>query len=323
MTAFRFSRRAPRCAAALLTILAGCHAIDQRNPWGERTRDENRVFRVDGRDDRKIVYRDRGNPNGPLTLLFLHGMGSSKVAWKDVTPALEADYRCITLDLLGHGDSDKPTENISYAMGTQADIVRKFIAELRLNNVVLVGHSYGGGSALLAALPEFVGGAEPASGAPRPPMVRGLVLISATALYFDKPNLLALAQGSSCSVFEALLCKDCATRIVVESSYYNKRRATEEFVAEYARVFADPRAVWVYARISDSDLWPELRARRARETDYRAVRVPVLVLWGQQDRVVPVDVMRRLCDLLPDCRGVLIPDCGHSPPQEQPAAVAH
>ena len=105
------TRAGHRCALLLCGILGalagGCAS---GNPaWGERTRDLNRIFYLDGRDDRQIVYRDTETPAAPLTLLFVHGLSSSKGTWQFVSPAFEQEYRVILIDLLGHGDSSKPT----------------------------------------------------------------------------------------------------------------------------------------------------------------------------------------------------------------------
>lgn len=300
----------------------GCHPIDDRNAWGHQTRSLNQVFRADNRDDRKVIYRDLGRKDTGTTLLFVHGMGSSKMVWYEVTPALEAGHRVITIDLLGHGDSDKPLHDVSYSMGYQASIVRQLILELGLSNVVLVGHSYGGGTVLEAAR-SFVGtgNAHTNLAADGRPIIMGLVLVAPSAVWFPKPDTLHLAQGASCSLLEALFSKDAATRIVVESSYWDKKRVKEEFVAEYKRIYRDDAAAIVFARISDHHLWPELAARKPHEARYTRLACPVLLVWGEHDPIVPRSVLERLETLLPNRRRVLIPACGHSPPTEQPAAL--
>ncbi|GAG49449.1 unnamed protein product, partial [marine sediment metagenome] len=142
-------------------------------------------FYLDGRDDRRICYRDSRTPNASLTLLFVHGVASSKGTWQFIAPEFEPDHRVILIDLLGHGDSSKPARH-EYSMGAQGDLVRKFILEKDLQNVVVVGCSYGGGATLEAVLPLFRSG--------HTGRIRGLVLIGAAALDFPPPHKYALVK---------------------------------------------------------------------------------------------------------------------------------
>lgn len=91
-------------------------------------------------DTLEIAYVDEGQ--GEQTLLFLHGLGSNLKAWQKNIEYHKKDYRCIALDLPGYGKSNKG--NHSFNMTFFAQMVHSFIAEMKLKNVVLVGHSMGG-----------------------------------------------------------------------------------------------------------------------------------------------------------------------------------
>jgi pimeloyl-ACP methyl ester carboxylesterase len=253
-----------------------------------------RVFRVDGRDDRRIIYRDNEREDAPLTLLLLHGIGSSKVAWKYLAPAFDDRYRVVTLDLLGHGDSDKPVE-FGYSMGEQADIIRKIIAERELSNLVLIGHSYGAGVALEIALSLMESGNPWMNTAAdgRTPIIRGIVALDPCALQFPKPHLLTLMQGTSVSLLDLLFSTQKRARLVLEVVFWDRSRILPDLEAEYVRVFQDPRTSDVYSWIADKELFKELAARKGREGRYRAIVCPVLVLRGEHDRVGHRSVPRR------------------------------
>ncbi len=305
---------------SLIPVFAGCvKPIDTTHAWGARTRQFDAIYRVDGREDRKLVYRDNGRSDAPLTLLFLHGIGSSKVAWKSVAPRFADQCRVISLDLLGHGDSDKPVE-FTYSMSEQADLVRKFIAQLGLHDVVLVGHSYGGGVALETAM-GYLASENPHSNVAddgRTRTIRGLVLLDASALYFDKPGVFEVTSGSDVSFFEALLSTDARARMLLEVAFKHRENIPPDLYAEYARVFRDPRTTDIYLWIANHELFKELSARKGNDDRYRAINCPTLVLWGEQDRVVPRDVFTRLCATLPDVTCELVADCGHTPAEERP-----
>lgn len=293
--------------------------MDTTHAWGPRTHQYDAIFRVDGRSDRKLVYRDNGLTDAPLTLLFLHGIGSSKVAWKSVAPRFSEQCRVISLDLLGHGDSDKPVE-FGYSMGEQAGLVRKFIGQLGLHDIVLVGHSYGGGVALETAMSYLASSDHYANiaGDGQTKLIRGLVLIDPSALYFEKPGVFEVIKGTDVSLIEALLSSDARAKMLLEVAFAHRENIPADVYAEYARVFRDPRTTDVYLWIANHELFKELAARRDDDARYSAISCPTLVLWGEQDRVVPRDVFLKLCATLPNATCELVGDCGHTPAEERP-----
>ncbi|MGA9443489.1 MAG: alpha/beta fold hydrolase, partial [Methyloceanibacter sp.] len=84
-------------------------------------------------------------------LVMLHGFGASGYTFRRIVPALARRYRVITLDLKGHGRSDKPFDE-NYSPHDHAVLVYWFLRAYGLNRVTLVGHSYGGQVALNLAL---------------------------------------------------------------------------------------------------------------------------------------------------------------------------
>lgn len=102
-----------------------------------------------------ISYTDEGKGTA---IVFLHGFLENKKMWNTFIPEFSKKYRVITIDLLGHGDS----ESLGYvhSMEDNADVVHSVLSELRLRKAVLVGHSMGGYVALAFAelYPEFMKG---------------------------------------------------------------------------------------------------------------------------------------------------------------------
>ncbi|MBR9921509.1 MAG: alpha/beta hydrolase [Bacteroidetes bacterium] len=101
-----------------------------------------------------VAYIDEGK--GETTLLFIHGLGSNLKSWQKNIDALQTDFRCIAMDLPGYGKSEKGA--YSFSMTFFAKAVADLILELKLENVVLVGHSMGGQTAIHLALqnPELL-----------------------------------------------------------------------------------------------------------------------------------------------------------------------
>lgn len=91
----------------------------------------------------KIHYLDQGPQDGPV-VLFVHGLGGSSEYWKQTLASPEMKkYRCLAIDMLGFGRSDKP-KDFDYSLEKQAETIREFLALKKVNKVIYVGHSMGG-----------------------------------------------------------------------------------------------------------------------------------------------------------------------------------
>src|SRR5262245_44716418 len=98
-------------------------------------------------DGVKVVYEVRGK--GDTALIFLHGWCGDRLWWKNQADAFASDYRVVTLDQAGHGESGKDRKK--WSVDGLADDVQTLVKELGLKRVILVGHSMGGPIALAAA----------------------------------------------------------------------------------------------------------------------------------------------------------------------------
>jgi pimeloyl-ACP methyl ester carboxylesterase len=92
----------------------------------------------------ELAFDDTGNG---VPLVFLHGIAMQRSAWAPVVELLADRYRCVNIDLAGHGDSPRTG---AYDVFSQADAVGELIGDLGLDLPVLVGHSYGAFTATLA-----------------------------------------------------------------------------------------------------------------------------------------------------------------------------
>jgi pimeloyl-ACP methyl ester carboxylesterase len=101
----------------------------------------------------RMAYREWGSPTATTALILIHGITSSSLSWARVAPMLAANSRVIAVDLKGHGDSDRPAKG--YKLADQADDVVGLCTalglELELEKISVIGHSWGGGIALLLA----------------------------------------------------------------------------------------------------------------------------------------------------------------------------
>ena len=194
----------------MLLALAGCRCVPPANletAWGEP-----KIFDYHGV---RINYYEAGQ--GPPVIL-LHGFGSSAYSWRFLGPALAPDHRVFTLDLKGYGLSAKP-EDGKYAISDQADMVAEFIRTRDLHDLVVIGHSMGGGVALMTYFK--VAGDEPAR-------IKKLVLIDSAGYPQKMPWFIWLAKAPLLGpVGGNLVSPRFAATMALRKCYYNKAKITD------------------------------------------------------------------------------------------------
>jgi pimeloyl-ACP methyl ester carboxylesterase len=250
------------------------------------------------------LYVERLGHGDPLILL--HGFGASRVTWRHWVPDLARSFTAYLVDMRGFGSALRPV-SARYAPDDMADDVRRMILELDLRRVTLVGHSIGGGVALLTTLRLHDQG--------EAGRVARLISVAGTAYDQKIPYYVEMLRHRHTQLLLQLVPTRWLIRKIIRSIVYDVEGVSDELVEHYAnplRPLAAKRAVVAAAlQIVPEDL-DEL-IRRYPELD-----VPTLLLWGRHDPVVPLSVGERLARDLPDARLVVLERCGHMPQEELP-----
>jgi len=236
---------------------------------------------------------------GPAVVL-VHGFGSSIRWWSRVAGPLARNHRVIRVDLLGHGGSAAPDSG--YAMDEQARAVAHVLRRLGVRRVSAVGHSMGGNvvTSLAEQFPQLVERVALIDSAPstREPYASDLGPVA--KLY------LTPIVGQLLHRFRT----DGAVRDGVDRAFARDVDYPERFLDDVKRLtytaFRRSRA--------EGDEYREARSLPAR---LRRVRKPLLVIWGDEDRIAPVDGLR-LYRRVRGARAVRIPAAGHTPMYERP-----
>ncbi|MBI3603920.1 MAG: alpha/beta fold hydrolase [Nitrospirae bacterium] len=255
-------------------------------------------------DHIRIYYEDVGQGE---PLILLHGFGETHATWGRLAPQLARRYRVISVDLKGMGFSDKPDDG-RYRVADQAAIIDALADELRLKDVTLIGHSLGGGVALMTALLWQ----ERES-----PRLKRLVLIDSAGISDKPPHLISLLRWP---VFGPLMFHLANPTVIVKQifrgNYADPNLVSPELVEAYARSMQAPggrSALIMTARQVIPENFAELVAR------YRSLEAPALVIWCRKDRILPVSDAGKFRDALPRADVRLMDGCGHSPQEERPA----
>jgi pimeloyl-ACP methyl ester carboxylesterase len=257
----------------------------------------------------RVAYRTAGE--GP-PLLLVHGITSSSRTWESVIPLLAEHFTVIAPDLLGHGESAKPRGD--YSLGAYASGVRDLTAALGYDRVTIVGHSLGGGIAMQFAY-QF------------PERVERLVLVSSGGLGRAVHLALRSAALPGAEFVLPLLGAAHLHRAgnalgrVVGALGFRSGPDLREVSAGLAS-FGDWEARRAFVHTVRGVIEPGGQRVNASDRLYLAADVPTLLVWGEQDPIIPVRHGRRAHELMPGSRLEVFEDAGHFPHGSEPARFA-
>jgi pimeloyl-ACP methyl ester carboxylesterase len=258
----------------------------------------------------RVCYRLAGE--GPAIAL-IHGVTSHSGVWAEfVEDVVDAGYTVIAPDLFGHGASAKPKGD--YSLGAFASGVRDLLGMLGFESATVVGHSLGGGIALQLAyqFPEYC---------------ERLVLISSGGLGREVSPLLRAATLPGAELVMPLIIRDWAVRAgstvgsLLDRLGVDVGPDVEEMARGYASlVESDAQGAFLHTLRAVIDAGGQKVS--AMDRLYLAERMPVLILWGDRDRIIPVEHGRAAHAAVPHSRMVEIPGAGHWPQLDQPQLVS-
>ena len=250
-----------------------------------------------------IHYEDRGRGR---PLILLHGYGASTYSWRHVLPYFSKSYRVIAIDLKGFGLSDKPADG-DYSVLEQSRMVYEFIRVHRLKNVVLAGHSLGGAVSLLTYLMQADQGTHPIS---------KLILIDTASYKQDLPLFISILTVPIINELSlSLTSSNFKSRMILKKAFFDHSKITKEMVTTYGANLSLPGASQALIKTARQMLPDNLEEISER---YKSIAVPVLLIWGKNDEIVPLEIGRKLAGNIPNSKLVVVPNCGHVPQEECP-----
>jgi non-heme chloroperoxidase len=244
----------------------------------------------------RLHYAERGDPRGEA-IVFLHGYSDSWFSFSRVLPLLSPSYHAFALTQRGHGDSDKP--ECCYTPSDFAADVDAFMEALGIEEATLVGASTGALFAQRATLSY-------------PQRFSRLVLIAAQTPVQENEALSGLRQ--EVSALEDPVPREFV-RAFQESTIYHPvpQEFLETAISESLKL---PAHVW-----RDYLEQAVLSIHRDYVVELGEIKVPTLILWGEQDPLFPREEQERLAAAIPGATLKVYPESGHAAHWERPEWV--
>lgn len=238
--------------------------------------------------DLKVEYERTGKG---IPLLILHGWGGSSKSWEKVQQSLASDFEVIVPDLPGFGESGSLKQ--PWLVSDYVSFILKFVQELELNHFHLVGHSFGGSLAVKFA-------------AEHPDRVRKMVLLDSAGIK-PEPGLKAKILSSLAEVGEAVFSVEPLSKFKENARDYFYLLMKNRDYGKASEIMRETMNN-VFDYYTDFDL-------RSGEflTDLEKVKVPTLVLWGEEDEIVPIEYGRIMNEKIDNSEFRVISQAGHSP----------
>lgn len=253
-----------------------------------------------------IHYKELGS--GEEVLILLHGFGASLFSWRDVMKDLSIFGRVIAYDRPAFGLTERPVYQSPvafnhYANDNQPELLISFMDALDIDEAILIGHSAGGTLAVKTALKY-------------PERVKSLVLVAPAILRtggipgFLKP-IFKLPQVNRIGPLFSRFFINRAGRIL-EISWFDPSLITNEILEGYRKPLTVDN--W------DVAFWEFLKNSSQNKLDNKLINITqsVLVITGDNDRIVSPDDSKRVAESIPNARLADIRNCGHLPQEEKP-----
>ena len=259
---------------------------------------ESRYVRVGNIDTHQVVAGEAP------PLLLLHGLGASVITWRDNIGPLSRAFRVYALDLPGHGDSDKP--DIDYSADTVVQFLLGFVESLGIERPRMIGNSIGGALALITALRY-------------PDLVDGLVLVDSGGLGREVPLYVRLVSVPGLGeLLES--SKVGGTRFMLYNVFHDRSFVTQDLLDELYRCRQMPGAKEAVVRaVRNTVNLMGVRTQYVLVDALKSLDLPLMLVWGAEDRILPVSHAYRAAEAAPHARLEVYDGCGHWPHMERAA----
>jgi pimeloyl-ACP methyl ester carboxylesterase len=259
-------------------------------------------FNVNGHN---LHYIDEGEGE---TILFVHGTPSWSFDFRKITKVLRNEYRCVAIDHIGFGLSDKPSD-YDYSTINHSHTLEKFIREKQLNNLTLVVHDFGGPIGLNVAIKH-------------PDLIKNIVILNSWLWSSTSdPDYIKLRKILKSPLLPFLyLYLNFSPRFMLPRSF-GEHKLPGSLLKQYTSPFASKSQRYgalSFARslINDQEWFEELWSKKEAINSK-----PMLIIWGMKDPAIKPAYLEKFISGFPRARIIKLESCGHFPQEEQAGKV--
>ena len=248
----------------------------------------------------QVHYRDEGKG---FPIVLVHGTASSLHTWNDWTTALSKNHRVIRMDLPAFGLTG-PNTNADYSIEAYTQFLHQFLSKIKLDKFYLAGNSLGGNIAWNYA-------------AEYPEQIEKLILVDASGLPTNKPQP-AIFKMAKTPVLNSLFLYVTPQFIIrknMEQVYADDTKITDYLVTRYHKMAlrVGNRQAFIDRAKIDFKL-----GEKENLAKLKSIEIPTVLIWGAQDTWIPLDNGKRMNNILPNSRLVVLENSGHVPMEENP-----
>ena len=283
------------CLLIISVFWWSSYRISSREVYtGQELATEGRFVKV-GDVNAHYIREGKGKP-----LILIHGIFSSVFVWHKNIDELSRYFDVIAVDLKGYGYSDKPSDE-RYSREDIRQFMIDFMDAIQVDKAVFAGHSWGGGIAMDLALTC-------------PQRVEKLVLINSTG-YPLKHNFFSwvLKLPGMGKLLLAVCDKEIVEWILRKGVFFEPSLVTDEEIEGWIRPYYVKGSVQAALELRNFDF--------VIGEQIKDISCPALIIWGQDDKCLPVKFAERFKQDIKGSVLNIIPNCGHNPQEEKPKEV--
>jgi pimeloyl-ACP methyl ester carboxylesterase len=264
---------------------------------------ESQYLNVEGG---RLHYIDAGQGE---VLLFVHGTPSWSFEYRNIIKGLSGRYRCIALDHIGFGLSDKP-DDYDYSPGKHSENLGLLIHHLKLTNITLVVHDFGGPIGLSYAIQN-------------PGLIKQLVVFNTWLWSFEDEPQFKKLKGILSSPLLPFLYRyfNFSARVLLPQSFANRESVSAKIKRHYTKPFGKPSERsgtigFAKSLINDQvwfeSLWETSEVIRHKRT---------LFIWGMADKFIQPRFLEKFESGFPNSKSIRVGNAGHFPQEENSSLV--
>jgi len=238
-----------------------------------------------------------------MPIVLIHGTGASLHTWDDWTLKLKENYQVIRMDLPAFGLTG-PNKTGDYSIEKYTQFLEEFVAQLKLDSMILAGNSLGGNIAWNYA-------------SKKPEKVQKLILVDASGLPTNKPQpwIFKMAKTPVLSNLFLYITPKSIIEDNLKQVYEDDTKITDALIARFHDLTLREGNRKAFIDRAKIDFTP---SEASKKEQLQNLQTPTLLIWGAKDAWIPLENGKRMDALLPNSKLVVLQNSGHVPMEENP-----